>query len=245
MRSRGRIEPLPSLRDAGQGQSISTQISTDGPIIWTKSGLRPSTPEGQAAGRAFITRTLGKFGVVYTEIKRPGVRDKHTLGPVMTTARIPIRRSRGAGMTPRAIAAFREALGWSAGRVASPCRPTVVRKARRLRWLDLDEVIWREVPDRRPWELTYVVLPPPDRPEDNQWARRARERWRALAETEIDRALGPAYARQHPDVICSVMQSAASDYAAMVLARSLDNIALALTEESAEPPALIRAGALR
>ena len=127
----------------------------------------------------------------------------------MTTARIPIRREpRGGYVTPRAIAAFREAL-----ELVEQCRPCGVTvpadcrcsKARRLRWLDLDEVIWREMPDRRPWELTYVVLPPPDRPEDNQWARRARERWRALAEAEIDRALGPAYARQHPDVICSVM----------------------------------------
>ena len=67
----------------------------------------------------------------------------------------------------------------------------------------------------------------------------------AFAVQEIDRTLGPGYAKQHPEVVCAVMQSAASDYAALALARSLDNIALALTEEVAEPPALIRAGALR
>ena len=67
----------------------------------------------------------------------------------------------------------------------------------------------------------------------------------AFAVSEIDRTLGAGYAKQHPEVICSVMQSAASDYAALALARGLDNIALALAEEVAEPPALIRAGALR
>lgn len=53
----------------------------------------------------------------------------------------------------------------------------------------------------------------------------------AFAVSEIDRTLGPGYAKQHPEVLCAVMQSAASDYAAMAIARGLDNIATALLED--------------
>ena len=52
----------------------------------------------------------------------------------------------------------------------------------------------------------------------------------AFAVQEIDRTLGPGYAKQHSDVVCSVMASAASDYAALAIARSLDTIAAALLE---------------
>jgi hypothetical protein len=40
-----------------------------------------------------------------------------------------------------------------------------------------------------------------------------------FARQEIDRVFGPGYAVRHPEVVCALMQSAASDYAAQLRAR--------------------------
>jgi hypothetical protein len=56
----------------------------------------------------------------------------------------------------------------------------------------------------------------------------------AYAASEIDRVFGPNYAKQHPEIVCSVMASAASDYLALTLARGLHDIASALVEDGAE-----------
>jgi hypothetical protein len=53
----------------------------------------------------------------------------------------------------------------------------------------------------------------------------------AFAVQEIDRVFGDGYARAHPDVVASVMQSAAIDFAALALARALQDIARALAVE--------------
>jgi hypothetical protein len=55
-----------------------------------------------------------------------------------------------------------------------------------------------------------------------------------LAQQEIDKTFGAGFAREHPEVVCAVMASAASDYAALTLARSLREIAAALTIEEEE-----------
>jgi hypothetical protein len=54
-------------------QAIAVQITADGPVIRTKTGIR-SHPllKDEAIGRSFIVRTLSKLGVVYTEIQSPG-----------------------------------------------------------------------------------------------------------------------------------------------------------------------------
>jgi hypothetical protein len=57
-----------------------------------------------------------------------------------------------------------------------------------------------------------------------------------FARDETDRVLGPGYAAAHPDVVIAVMQSAASDYAALAIARALQDVALALAEPADEPP---------
>ena len=67
----------------------------------------------------------------------------------------------------------------------------------------------------------------------------------AFAISEIDKCLGQKLAREHPEVLCAVMASAASDFAALAVERGLGAIALALAEDAVEPPALLRAGALR
>ena len=56
----------------------------------------------------------------------------------------------------------------------------------------------------------------------------------AFAVSEIDRVLGQNYARQHPEVLVAVMGSAASDYAALAIARAIDNVATALLEDVVE-----------
>ena len=45
-----------------------------------------------------------------------------------------------------------------------------------------------------------------------------------FARDEIDRVLGPGYAAAHPEVVIAVMQSAASDYAALAIARALQDV---------------------
>jgi hypothetical protein len=50
------------------------------------------------------------------------------------------------------------------------------------------------------------------------------------AQQEIDRALGPNFARDHPDVLIAVMQNMSSDYAALVVAHAIQDVAAALVE---------------
>ena len=51
---------------------------------------------------------------------------------------------------------------------------------------------------------------------------------------EIDKRFGAGFAASHPDVVCAVMQSAASDWAAQLIARGLQDIAAALAEPEEE-----------
>jgi hypothetical protein len=51
-----------------------------------------------------------------------------------------------------------------------------------------------------------------------------------LARDEIDRTFGSNYAREHPELVAVVVQSAASDHAALAIARGLQSIAAALIE---------------
>jgi hypothetical protein len=53
-----------------------------------------------------------------------------------------------------------------------------------------------------------------------------------FARDEIDRVFGAGYAAAHPEVLVVVMQSAASDFAALAIARSLQDVAAALIDES-------------
>jgi hypothetical protein len=52
-----------------------------------------------------------------------------------------------------------------------------------------------------------------------------------LAQRELDRVFGPDYARQHPELVASVVQSAASDWAAAHLASALRDVARALLDD--------------
>ena len=52
-----------------------------------------------------------------------------------------------------------------------------------------------------------------------------------FARDEIDRVLGPGYAAAHPDVVVAVMQSAASDFMALAVARAIGEVAAALLVE--------------
>ena len=66
----------------------------------------------------------------------------------------------------------------------------------------------------------------------------------AFARQEIDKHFGVGYAHAHPDVVASVVQSAAIDFAALTLARSLQQIAAALLvedEQQEQPISLVRA----
>jgi hypothetical protein len=51
---------------------------------------------------------------------------------------------------------------------------------------------------------------------------------------EIDRVFGGGFARENPALVGVVMQTAASDFAALAISHSLDNIAGALLEDVAE-----------
>ena len=69
-----------------------------------------------------------------------------------------------------------------------------------------------------------------------------------LAAAEIDKTFGAGFAREHPEVVCAVMASAASDYAALALAAAVRDVAAALVIED-EPlpqngPAIVRARSL-
>jgi hypothetical protein len=48
---------------------------------------------------------------------------------------------------------------------------------------------------------------------------------------EIDRTFGEGYAVGHPDVVCAVMSAASSDWAAMTIARAIEDVAEALLIE--------------
>ena len=109
----------------------------------------------------------------------------------MTTVRRPIRREpRGNCVTPRAIKAFCEML--KLADKCSECDPATwppnchCDEATRERWSELDGVIYEETPDRRPWEIGRMVLPP-DSPATNPWDARAIARWQALeAAVEVE-----------------------------------------------------------
>jgi hypothetical protein len=62
-----------------------------------------------------------------------------------------------------------------------------------------------------------------------------------LAQQEIDRTFGPDYAREHPELVAVVVQSAASDYAALAIARGLQSIAAALIEPEEEAQRIVPA----
>ena len=57
-----------------------------------------------------------------------------------------------------------------------------------------------------------------------------------FARQEIDRVFGSGHARQHPEVVVAVMQTAASDWAASRLAVAIERVAAALVEPVEEPP---------
>jgi hypothetical protein len=42
---------------------------------------------------------------------------------------------------------------------------------------------------------------------------------------------GPGHAAAHPELVAVVMQSASSDYAAQLVARAIEHVAVALVEE--------------
>jgi hypothetical protein len=51
-----------------------------------------------------------------------------------------------------------------------------------------------------------------------------------LARDEIDRMFGAGHAAANPSLVIAVMNAASSDYAAQLIARSLQDIAVALLE---------------
>ena len=57
-----------------------------------------------------------------------------------------------------------------------------------------------------------------------------------FAREEIDRVFGSGHAREHPEVVVAVMQTAASDWAAARLAVAIERVAAALVEPVEEPP---------
>jgi hypothetical protein len=68
-----------------------------------------------------------------------------------------------------------------------------------------------------------------------------------FARDEIDRVFGHDYAVNHPEVVVAVMQTAASDFAALAIARAIQDVAAALLVEEGVPApngGLVRAGGL-
>ena len=57
-----------------------------------------------------------------------------------------------------------------------------------------------------------------------------------LAQAEIDKTFGSNYAREHPELVAVVVQSAASDYMAVAITRGLQDVAAALLAEDEQPP---------
>jgi hypothetical protein len=64
-----------------------------------------------------------------------------------------------------------------------------------------------------------------------------------LACAEIDKALGPGFAQQHPELVAVVVSTAASDWAASRLAVAIERVAEALLVE--EEPAQNGSGIVR
>jgi hypothetical protein len=65
-----------------------------------------------------------------------------------------------------------------------------------------------------------------------------------FARDEIDRVFGEGYAAQHPDVVASVMMSAAIDFHALSIARALEGVMSVLIEDEPLVP-IKRTGILR
>ena len=59
-----------------------------------------------------------------------------------------------------------------------------------------------------------------------------------FASKEIDRVFGDGFAAQHPELVAIVVQTAASDFAALAIARALQDVAVSLAapEEAIVPP---------
>ena len=103
----------------------------------------------------------------------------------MTTVRRPIHREpRGNCVTPRAVEAFREML--ELADKCTQCNPAVwptdchCNEATQERWSELDGIIYEETPDRRPWEIGRMVVPPGSSSLNDVWTRKAIARWEAL-----------------------------------------------------------------
>jgi hypothetical protein len=65
-----------------------------------------------------------------------------------------------------------------------------------------------------------------------------------MVRSEVDRLFGSGFAQGNPDLVASVMQSAASDWAAARLASAIEQVAVALVAEEQSAPhngALVRA----
>ena len=56
-----------------------------------------------------------------------------------------------------------------------------------------------------------------------------------FARDEIDRVFGDGYAAAHPDAVAAVMTSAATDFAALTIARAIGEVAAALLEAEPAP----------
>jgi hypothetical protein len=55
-----------------------------------------------------------------------------------------------------------------------------------------------------------------------------------VVRSEIDRVFGDGHAAAHPELVIAVVNAASSDYAAQLIARSLQDIAAALVEPEEE-----------
>jgi hypothetical protein len=51
---------------------------------------------------------------------------------------------------------------------------------------------------------------------------------------EVDRTFGEGYSAAHPDIVCAMLASAASDHAAFILAHALSDIAAALVVDDSD-----------
>jgi hypothetical protein len=65
-----------------------------------------------------------------------------------------------------------------------------------------------------------------------------------VVQREIDRVFGEGYAREHPDIVAAVMQTAASDWAAARIAVAIERVAAALLVEE-EPQHIVPRELLR
>jgi hypothetical protein len=70
-----------------------------------------------------------------------------------------------------------------------------------------------------------------------------------LAQREIDKAFGPNFAASHPELVAAVMASAASDWAASVIAAALRDVAAAWMVGDDDPlpqasPGIVRASSM-